>query len=456
MKYSEELLWILDKVGVRADTLEIQRKVYQENIDFVHSLGLKCDSVGWCRIDLANPRTPEILNRITAFCRENGWRARGLYTRRYVDVASDWYELVPAFFKDSTPCARIETVTETSEKIHTRVIRAFHEPTPTPKMWGEELYLPERFRDFCIRNHLDGLDFCWAKDQGKYDAEQYFHVYGRHLIPQIAVDFELRKSNEDLIRGAGGWLPEIAEVFQELQQINLQDCYLKKDLPAGGIAYAYIPRTFSCVGRHSILIHRDPAEMLIRQKILPAGSLRPVPVVETLPGGYVLEPTQAVERPTAHFMEQMRREYEALKQTPRPVRMVSEKDALKLLRLAKKERQEDFQKALAKGNRQALPDTAYSVMIPYYAVANGGFLSDEYELLSFPQAMEENEAFQNDLQKEALTDLKPEGIVIARCPDGDAVLLCNNGEVVRFSHEAPEITEQWPSLAQFIVEAVNA
>ena len=52
-------------------------------------------------------------------------------------------------------------------------------------------------------------------------------------------------------------------------------------------------------------------------------------------------------------------------------------------------------------------------------------------------------------------DTKPEGIVIGRCPDGDAVLLCNSGKVVRISHEAPVVTEQWPTLAQFFADAIN-
>ena len=67
MKYSEELLWILDKPGT---TLHNQDKAFQKNIEFVHSLGLKCDCVGWCKMDLSNPRTAEILRRISMFCKE--------------------------------------------------------------------------------------------------------------------------------------------------------------------------------------------------------------------------------------------------------------------------------------------------------------------------------------------------------------------------------------------------
>ena len=454
MKYSEELLWILDKPG---RTLHNQEEAIQENIAFVHSLGLKCDCVGWCKMDLSNPRTPEILSSISTFCKENGWKARCLYTRKYVEVESVWYELVPTYFKDNTPWDRIETVTNENKKIYTRVIRAFHELSPSPKIrkWGEDIYVPERFRNFCIQNSIDDLDFCWAKDIGKYEAEQYFHVYGNRLVPQIAVDYDLKKSNIKLISAAGGWLPEIANIFHELQQVNLQDCYLAEDLPDSGIAYVYIPRTFSSVARHTILLHKEIVQSLLKQKVLPLSALRPAAVVKSLPGGYSLKHTQVIERPTGQFMSTMLMEYEKLKNTVRPIRMVSEKVALKTLRLAKKERKEDFQKGLPKPKSETLLYTDYNVLIPYYSVTDGCFLSDEYEFLSSMKAMKENEEFQESLSNEELLDAKPEGIVIGRCPDGDAILLCNDGKVVRFSHEEPVAVEQWPTLAQFFVDAIN-
>lgn len=43
MKYTEELLWILDKPGMAVHEME---EKFQENIAFVHTLELKCDSVG--------------------------------------------------------------------------------------------------------------------------------------------------------------------------------------------------------------------------------------------------------------------------------------------------------------------------------------------------------------------------------------------------------------------------
>lgn len=454
MNYTEKISWILD-APVRPKTLQEQEETFQKNIDFVHSLGLKCDSVGWSNLDLASPRTEEIFEKITSFCEENSWKARCVYTREYIDLETDWYELVFTHFKDSTESRIISLPTDSTEEVSSQEIRAFHEFSATPKTWYLNLYLPERFRDFCVQNGINALDFCWMRDKGKYEAEQYFHVFGKRLIPRMATNFEIDNGDTAKIAEAGGWLSKLPATFHTMQIINLPNCYLEEDLPENGIVYAYIPTSPSHNFRHNILVHRDLMEAMVQQKVLPASSFRPAPVFEKLPGGYTLHSTEPIPRPTAQYMAQMLAEYEKLKQTSRPVRMVSEKDALKLLRLAKKARKDEFQKALTKAKAQPLPDTDYAPMVPYYAVANGGFLSDEYELLSYDRAVTANEEFHKELDAEELLATKPQGVVIAKCPDGDAILLCNDGAVIRFSHEVPEVLDQWPTLAQFIADTAQ-
>ena len=100
MKIIETLDWILDK----DDTHIADDEKFRLNIEFVHSLGLKCDCVGWSKLDLQNPRADEILYAIDSFCKKNGWKARGIYTRTYSDYTSDWYEIVPSAFNDNTLC----------------------------------------------------------------------------------------------------------------------------------------------------------------------------------------------------------------------------------------------------------------------------------------------------------------------------------------------------------------
>ena len=82
-------------------------------------------------------------------------------------------------------------------------------------------------------------------------------------------------------------------------------------------------------------------------------------------------------------------------------------------------------------------------------------MTDEYRLLSVEESTAETEEFYQLLQSEELLEDKPDGIVICTCANDDWVLMLQDSTVIRFSHEVPETTEQWPNLAQFIVDAIN-
>ena len=450
MKIIETLDWILDKNDKRLNGEE----EYRLNIEFVHSLGLKCDCVGWSKLDLGNPRADEILSAIDSFCKNNGWKARGIYTRKYADYTSDWYELVPTAFKDNTLCGSDECASERGETVEIFNLRAYHELRPSPKWWYESILVPERFRDACIRHGITDVDFCWARDKGKYQAEQYFHLYCNQQMPTIAVGKNIVDDIEK-IEGLGGYLPKIADIFNELQQVNLQNCYIESDIPPCTIAYAHSRTTYSYYGKKKFLIHKSFVRILLEEKAISEADLIPAVVVTELPRGYTLDNTVMPDRPIASCLQKSIAEYEKLKNTERPLRLISEMDALKLLRLAKKDRKEDFKKAFPKAKSDDIAETNYAPVLPYYLIANGGYLSDEYELLTYDIATEETKLFAKELLAEELLDAKPDGIVIAKCPDGDKILLCTDGKVIRFSHEQPVATEEWVSLAQFVVDAIN-
>ena len=452
MRYMEDVHWILDKPGT---TIHNQDEQFRENIAFVHSLGKKCDCVGWSNLRQDDPQAEEILQKIAAFCKKKGWSARGLYTREYADFDTDWFEIDGADFKDNTFGEYISVPSQDGGTVKICSIKAYRELSVAPKSWGRRLYVPERFYNAYRESGMTGLDFCWAKDTGKYDAQQYFEIFGTERIPQVAVAWNLDEQDLRSLGPDGGWLPRLGEVFSKWTQLNLPYCYRKEDMPAGGIAYAYIPSTFSCCGLYQVLVHKDVAQQLLQKKAIPAGALKPVPVLDSIPSGYTLQVTSDCPRPKKEYMEQSLLDCEALKKKDRPLWQISEKEALKVLRKAKADRKEDFGKKLSNVKAELLGETKYASMLPYYLVANGGQLSDEYRLLSVEESTAETEEFYQLLQSEELLEDKPDGMVICTCANGDWVLLLQNGAVIRFSHEAPEITEQWPNLAQFIVDAIN-
>jgi len=281
----ESLVWILDKPGA---TIHDDEK-YRINIDFVHSLGLKCDCVGWSELDLADPRADEILDKIKEFCDKNGWRARGVYSREYYGYQSDWFELITSDFRDKTLNGRVNCECDGGGVTEVFNLRACNELRISPKQWSDLIFVPERFRDACIHSGITDVDFCWAEDKGKYRAEQYFHMYSDKTVGCVGTDREIGNKKTKLYRSAGGYLPRISEIFHEIQQVNLQDCYLRGGMPEGGIVHCFLPDTLSFVGRSVFLIYKSTAELLLRENAITEKDLRPALVVDEIPGGYTAE-----------------------------------------------------------------------------------------------------------------------------------------------------------------------
>ncbi len=449
MNFKEHLTWILDK---RSHKLNDDK--YQENIDFVHSLGKKCDCVGWSELDMDEPDANEVLDKIQVFCKEQGWRARGWYERTYRDVESDWYELKPEDFKDNTVLDVFPVETETGEKIYLETISAFHEINVAPKDC-HNICVPDRFRNACINNGITGVDFCWVQDKGRYEAEQYFYIFPHKNIPRIIYDRSIDKKQTARLQSLGGYLPKIASIFYNLDHIHLQDCYLKEDMPLGGIACVYCSSADDFCGRYKILIHKATAEMLVNEKALSWSNLFPACIVDKCPDGYDFDKTDVAPIPTKEYMESCFKAYETLKAKGRPEYIVKEKEALKFLRKTKSERRSDFNKSLSKKCAESITDSIYSHILPYYSVNDGGRLSDEYTFLSYADSLKETKNFFENLEKEELLEMKPDGVVIATCADGDSVLFTRDQRVIRFSHEAPDIVSVWQNIAKFFVDAIN-
>jgi len=446
VEFREELHWILD---CKNTSIKDEAK-YKLNIDFVHSLGLKCDSVGWSTLDLGSSDADVILNRISTFCKENSWKARGVYIRTFIGE-SDWYELRGAQFKETTVSDVINVPADNGKEYDTIVIKAYHELIPYPKEYSWDICVPERFRNACIKSGVDA-DFCWVTDKGKYEAEQYFYIYPRFLIPRINCDKGLKKSDESRIRALGGYLPILAKIFHEID-IQLPDCYFSKDLTSG-ITYAHCKSTDTFSKRRSILIHKDIAETLIKENVLSEKYLKAVPALDFCPEGYTTVNTKREVRPTQEYMFQSLSDYEKNKSSNRPKQVVSEKEALKIFRKIKYERKEDFCKKIPSKVAEDIYETDFAPLLPYYNISNGGSFSDEYEFLSYSEAMDCTEVILKELKKEDFFTDFAQDVAFSKCADGDVIMLKQDGSVIRISHETHEIIDAWKTLALFVIDAI--
>ena len=446
MQYKETLLWILDKDCKHA-RLNDQEEKFKANIDFVHALGLKCDCVGWCKITLDRPDIGDIFDKIEEFCRRESWGVRAWYEREFTGE-SDWFALKTTDFKDNaTTGSRVRIPAADGGDICIWPIKAYADLSPGPRQNLETVAVPERFRQVCMERNIP-CDFFWLEDRGKWEGTQYFCILPTRAVPRAAVSGYVHRgvNSPEMFENLGGMLPKVMELCYDVWDVALPQVFLASDLPQTGIVCAYLSKHGNLIPP-TILIHRDTAELLINEKALSWKQLSPVPVVEEFPAGYLVRETTPLRLPAEDYIAKGMAQFEELKKNPRPVRLVSKKDALRLLRAAKKDRKEDFTKGLTR----LVSD---SPLIPYWKVAGSGYLSDEYEFLSPDRSEARTAEFHASMAAEELLEVKPAGTVIAICPDGDNCLLTPAGTVERWRHEAPEITESWPALPQFFADAL--
>lgn len=450
MSYTETLIWRLDSSAHGAKFEEDLKK----SAEFIRSLGLESEGIGWCEVDLSAPETDKMLDQIGQFCKQTGMKANGHYTREYRAADSEWYRLKFDAFRGHETSDTFETVKDARGKdMQLEKVRAYT-LTGGFKESQSQHCVPASFMDACIANNFNDLRFCWLRDVGRYAGTQYFAVLPEKRVEQVMGDFDYgwKSSSSALMKlkpmyktmvKLGGKLPKLAEIFGEID-ISLPNSYQKDDMPYTNFAYAYVPQ--SGLPKNDLLIDRQAAEKLIACGALHENQLEPVCVCDTPISGYTVKKTAEKPFPTDAVLAERMDEYKTYISKEHPARTINENEAVKLLKLAKNERAEDFEKPLPKKRRDELIGTEFAPLIPYYSVCGSGYLCDEYRLLDISEAKEETAR---------LNELGIEGTAVVECGDTDMVLLTPNGKVVQIEHDEPEIINSWDSLAAFFVYAMK-
>ena len=486
MKKYESVQWILDRPHTEIIDMknrypdhkeylkhywQWQDENYRQNIEFVHSLGLKCDKVGWSILDLDRRDAGDILDKIHDFCKNNGWLARGDYSCVYSDYQSDWYE-IDAQHTD------IEMVS--CEEGVPYAIHAYKLPKEHLLLgWNKimPVLVSEKFREVCLNYNINGVDFCPIKDVGKYDAPQYFFMFPSSVISSVICGKGLKFDDEfsphldksenlvykhsldhvDHARGSelykrllslGEYPPKLAEIFDKCT-FYIPDRYRMEDMPKNG--FAYICGSNDGDRREKLFVHKDTADILIKEKLIVPGELHPLLFCDDdIPEGYVEAEFKddSLVKFDSEIAAKAQAEYDIIKSLKRPVKKATTASALKSLRNACVKRMEEFGKRMKKAALEELYGTEYEPLAPFYSVADGGWLNDEYKFLNQSSSVDSTNAYMESMKSEELCDI-PCGTVFCICSDGDTVILDRDGRVLRINHEAPEILREWPCLAQF-------
>ena len=435
----ERLSWIIDRNKNACG----DEKEWKENRDFVHSLGLKCDCVGWCNYDLESNDADGVLDRMDKYKEENRCYLRGYYRRTYPSQDSEWYTLHLKY---------IQSEYEENEE----EIRAYKVPKNVHCIYeNHKSYLAlvsDEFRKICIEQQFSGVKFKWMKDIGKYKSDQYFSMYLTNKVPYFYSLNNLSVADPEgrmRLCKLGGKLPRLVNMFYDLD-IDMSVCIKKADLPNTDFSY-YNYDTYSYV-ETDVLIRKRVAEILLQRRVISRSDLRAINIIDEIPSEYENYTSQELKPISEEDMEDSIKGYNEFLKIPKEERAISEKMALLLLRKQKRAEKEYFNKSLSKRNCEKLVGTIYETMIPYYKVCDGGVLSDEYTLLSYKESIDEKEEFKEEVKLEEWL-VPTEGVLIAKCADGDAVVLTYGKRVERISHEDYEITEVWDNVENFIYDA---
>ena len=442
MKYilREELIWIIDKQkNTSGDENE-----YKENREFVHSLGLKCDYVGWCNLDLDSENADKIIEKIEKFCEDTHSYLRGYYKRTSSSEENEWYILKTKYISTDY----FENENEIRVYKIPKNINCLYENTKSAIA-----LVSDTFRKVCITEGFSGITFNWKKDIGKYKSLQYFNMYLSSIVPNFyscnnlsAADPEGRNKLFKL----GGKLPKLIPLFYDIN-IDIPICIQKNDLPNTDFAY-YKYDTFSYV-ETGILIRKKAVTILLERRLITKSDLVYVNILDDIPPHYEKYLSEKLQPISTENVQSIQKAYEEFLLLPKQERVASEKMALQLLRKQKNGEKEYYNKSLSKSHCDLMLGTIYEAMVPYYKVCDGGVLSDEYTLLSYFESVVETKKFIEDQVLEELID-PINGIAIAKCADGDVILLTLEKEVKRISHENYEIIELWENVATFIYDAL--
>jgi hypothetical protein len=436
----EKLSWIID----RDRNIWNDEESYKENRDFVHSLGLKSDYVGWSKLDLGSVNADVILDKMEKYKDENRCLLRGYYERRIPLQNSNWYKLEPRY-------------TQIEFEVNDDEIKAYMIPKNMHCIDNRNnsslAFVSEEFRNLCLEKQFSGIDFNWMKDAGKYKSKQYFRIHISNNVPFFysGNNYSVSDPNERMkLSQFGGKLPRLVNMFYRLN-IDIPVCFNELDLPETDLSY-FNYRTNSYV-ETGILISKSVADILLQHRLITSSDLLALKVLKEIPSEYKRFSSQPLLEISQSDIEDSFNLYEQFLQTPKQERKITEKMALQLLRKQKKEEIDFFNKGLPKKGCEDLMGTIYEIMVSYYKICDGGVLSDEYTLLSYSESIKGTIELQEMVMYEEW--LQPiEGVLIAKGADGDWIVLNEDKRVTRYSHEDFEVIEMWDNVESFIYDAI--
>ncbi len=426
---------------------------------FCTSFGLDIYRNDLITMDLNREDVQDVLEAVKAFCRDRDFTVlTGFYFRDLGSADSEWF----AFRSDEFDAIENESQCETVDgknDIMLPVIKACYNRDWRIEEFGLTL-VPDCVRRWCLENGYDDVRFCWVRDSGIYDGEQYFAMLPEkktdHVLKVYVDYYRLNKwCKKKRVLELGGKLPDLFDLFGSMS-IHFSDSYLKSDLPHSGFCHTGVSRNDYIISER-ILIHRDTVNRMLQDGVINEDDVEPVGVFEKPFTGSKVVNTQSARFPSDQICLNRLEEYQKLKEQGRPSVTINNDFALQVLRQRREIRPEGFAAAMPETEVQRLREGPYRQLAEFYGFSNGFQLDDkgEYRFLSYQEAAEKTAWI---MENNSPVDRMLEGIngvVFASRNNGDLLLLREEGDVALAEYESWFRWGCWPDLAVFICSIVN-
>lgn len=433
---------------------------YTESITFMKSFGLKCDCVGWTTITLDNEEKFDLLNKMRKKANERKFTLRCCnYRKEYIGENAEWFYFSP---RTEVKCDDYEW---DESDYGTCTIKGYKLPKGTKVVDIVGLTgVTQSFVDACKEMQLTGVDFMWVTDKGRFDAPPYYYILPEKTFLRYAENYgemydkprSKAKTNYmsfvlncRQVDSDGSHMEKLAEFFDRFESVSLPEMIDKDGEPETDFAYL----------GDLVFIRRNAAKKLVSKGVLAWHELKPAMYFDEEEHSRLIRTCERKEYMPEFIKENHEKSFEKWKLKSRPPFNPKEKDALSLMRRAKKDSPKYYSKALKKTILETLTDTSFALMMPYYKISNGCAINDEIDILPYEDAAEENAEFLEELQdEELLLEDMPElkdAIAFGVAANGDKILLKKDGSVMRYDHEDPYLSETWDSLHSFFYDQIE-
>lgn len=448
MKIKEKISTIV-KEQRRADD-------YSLGIDFMHSFGLKCDCVGWAYINLDSEDKLELVKQMCAEAKRQKLNLRCSYTKEISDIDSDWYMINPSFDLN------YEFV-DYDEVTQTNTIKGYKIPRGIDIVSvGSGIAVSEKVMNICEEEKFTGIDFAWVKDTGIYKAVPYFWMFSEEVISNPSTGGQwlnhdslgTRRKNEPYCRQAdenGGNLTLLNEIFYSIEFASCPIMIDKEQTPETDFSVVSIDG-----GWNGLIVRKAVADKLLECDVIKKKELVPVLYYDKIKHNLLITKYKPKKFLNQNQICKLEEEYQKFLKKKKPEYVPTEKATLALLRKVKREDKDRFEKALKKSIIQTLGGTKFAAIAPYYAITNGGQLSDEVIFYRYEELSDMTNEFLAELKKEeTILEEFPQldkSIVIGGTANGDTIILLTNGKVMRYDHEDPTLSQEWNTVFDFFYD----